>query len=287
MNRKHILTLAALLLALPLVLASCGGSEDESSTDSSTTDTQSSTESVSETESESESLSETESISESISESETESESETVTETETEAETEAFTRPKTRDEWDDSDPENPYWNLIKVGTSYDGKTDCYDGCYDFGYDVAKVGDGSTFYSVQEAIFYLEELGGGTIVIADDINVCLRLYIPDDGCNYRLAYNFENVDFVFNYGTIYDDNTPNAEGINGYCYYNYLDVLDGISGLGDTYIWNISPYENLVDVGKHLIVNEYVDDEDWYLMYNYVKDGPLNNWPGLPEGEFLP
>ncbi len=226
----------------------------------------------------------------------TEPETDPVTEPETDAPTDPVTEPeetepetdppkKYREDWDPEDPENPYYNLIEVGTSYDGVTTCYDGRYDFGYEVARASDGTTFTSVQEAIYYFEGIGG-TISIIAPTNICLKLDIPDDEMFYRIYYEFKNVDFVFNRGTIYDDCAPNDEGVRGFAYYSDLYVLDSIMNLQDTYVWIIAPFEQL-EAGRYVMIDEYVEDDDWYFIYNYEKTSDIDAWYGLPHGEELP
>ncbi len=195
---------------------------------------------------------------------------------------------KYRDEWDEDDPENPFNNLIPVGVGYDGKTTCYDGRYDFGYSVCKTSDGEYFSSIQEAVWHLEDIGGGIVAMQEATNICLYLEIPDDGYTYRLTYEFLNVDFVFNYGAIYDDCTPRDDIINGYAYYNYVDILDGISSaLGGTRLWVLSDYEDLLTPGYYDMVDEAVEDPDWFLYYNYKYAGEMTDWVCLPLGEILP
>ena len=194
---------------------------------------------------------------------------------------------KYREDWDDDDPNNPFYNLIPVGTSYDGKTTAYDGRYDFGYAICQTNDGEYFYSVQEAVYHLEDIGGGSIHMREHTDICLALWIPEDFCDYRLYFEFKNVDFIFNYGNIYDDNTPNAEGINGYAYYADLFILDSIMNLGDTYIWMIGGNEGFDQPGKYLMIDEYNDDPDYLYIYQYVLDKNLDTWPGLPLGEYVP
>jgi hypothetical protein len=193
---------------------------------------------------------------------------------------------KYREDWEDDDPENPFYNLIPVGKSYDGKTTCYDGRYDFGYAVAQTSDGQYFYSVQEAVWHIEEMGGGSIHMREHTDICLYIEMPDDYCDYRLFYEFKNVDFVFNFGQVYDDCTPNAEGINGYAYYSDLFILDGFNNLGDTNVWIIKN-EEFTEPGRYLMIDEFNDDPEYWFLYQYVQDGNLSDWPGLPLGEFLP
>jgi hypothetical protein len=194
---------------------------------------------------------------------------------------------KYREDWDDDDPQNPFYNLIPVGKSYDGKTTAYDGRYDFGYAVCQTNDGEYFYSVQEAIYHLEDIGGGAVHMREHTDICLSLWIPEDFCDYRLYFEFKNCDFVFNYGNIYDDSTPNTEGINGYAYYADLFILDSIMNLGDTHIWMIGGNEGFDQPGKYLMIDEYNDDPDYLYIYQYVLDKNLDTWPGLPLGEYLP
>ena len=194
---------------------------------------------------------------------------------------------KYREDWDENDPNNPYYNLIPVGTSYDGKTTAYDGRYDFGYMICQTSDGQPFFSVQEAIWHLEDMGGGSILMKDHTDVCLKLEIPEDFCDYRIYFQFLNVDFVFNYGNIYDDCTPNGEDIHGYAYYADLYALDAIGGLGETKIWMIGGNEGFDNPGCYLIIDEYNPDPDYYYNYQYDMAGNFDEWPGLPYGEYLP
>lgn len=193
---------------------------------------------------------------------------------------------KYREDWEIDDPNNPFCNLIPVGTSYDGKTTCYDGRYDFGFTVCKTSDGVSFSSMQEAVWHLEEIGGGSIRMADDTDVCLYIEMPDDNVDYRLYYDFRNCDFVFNRGQIYDDCTPNAEGVNGYGYYANLFILDVIKGLQGTYIWVVQN-DDFSEAGRYLIGTGSNDDPNYEYLYQYIRKADLNEWPGLPEGEHLP
>ncbi len=202
----------------------------------------------------------------------------------TEAPTEAESERLYREDWDPHDPNNPYLNLIEVGTSYDGKTTCYDGRYDFGYTVC-MANGVEYSSVQDAIDDLEYIGGD-ISIRADLNICLKLYIPDDECFYRIFFEFKNVDFVFNRGMIYDDCKPNDDGVRGFAYYSDLETLDGIMGLDNTWVWIIAPYDRF-EPGRYVMIDEVVEDEDWWYMYNYQLDRGIDSWEGLPHGEILP
>ena len=96
-----------------------------------------------------------------------------------------------------------------------------------------------------------------------------------------------MDFVFNFGQVYDDCTPNAEGINGYAYYADLYMLDSIGGLGDTKIWMLGGNEGFEELGCYQIIDEFNEDPDYYYMYSYVLESTLDAWPGLPVGEYLP
>ena len=194
---------------------------------------------------------------------------------------------KYRDDWNEDDPNNPFYNLIPVGTSYDDKTTAYDGRYDFGYAICRTSDGEYFYSVQEAVWHLEEMGGGSILMTEHTDICLALEFPQDFCDYRLYFQFLNVDFIFNYGNIYDDCTPNGEGIHGYAYYADLYMLDSINGLGDTKIWMLGGNEGFEDLGCYQIIDEFNEDPDYYYMYSYVLESNIDAWPGLPLGEYLP
>lgn len=278
MKLKHILV-TLLTLCLLLTAAACDKADDPPASDTTaeiTTDTPT----------------------EAPTEKPTEAPTEEVTEAPTEAPTDepAETDPpsaeptkKYREDWDDNDPENPFYNLIPVGKSYDGKTTAYDGRYDFGYAICQTNDGEYFYSVQEAIYHLEDIGGGAIHMREHTDICLSLWIPEDFCDYRLYYEFKNVDFIFNYGNVYDDCSPNGEGINGYAYYADLYVLDSIGGLGDTKIWMIGGNEGFEDQdpGCYVIIDEYNEDPDYLYLYQYVLESNLEAWPGLPLGEFVP
>ena len=202
------------------------------------------------------------------------------TEPETELETEVTAG---RDQFDKDDPNNPYYNLIAVGTSMDGMTTCYDGRYDFGYTVCVTDDGEEFSCIQDAIDYLAEWGGGVISMTDSTNVCLYLNIPQDGCFYRLAYNWHNVDFVFDHGAIYDDCTI-TDGVAGYAYYSDLYELDVYSNLEGTYVWVLAELEGLTP-GRHLITD--TPDPDSLFSYGYEKSEEAFEWPGLPRAEKLP
>lgn len=176
---------------------------------------------------------------------------------------------------------DPRLELVAVGTSYDGKTTCYDGRYDFGYTVCTNDGGTRFSSVQDAIDYLEGYGG-TIHIEEDLGVCLKLDIPDDGKFYRIRYNWKNCDFVFNYGMVYDDQVKN-NGVIGYAYYSDLHVLDEIGGLDNTYVWMVSAQDYYAP-GRYVMRK---DGASGNYNYNYYRTEDISKWPGLPSGEHLP
>ena len=202
--------------------------------------------------------------------------------TETEPETEPETHYAGRDEFDENDPKNPYLNLIKVGTSMDGKTDCYDGRYDFGFPVCTLNN-VEFTCVQDAIDEAQALGGGIIKMITSTNICLYLHIPEDGQFYRVNYNWHNVDFVMDHGAIYDD-CKEKNGTHGYAYYSDLFELDLYNNLTGTYVWVLSYLEGLTP-GRHLITD--TPAEDSYMFYGYEKAEQIMEWPGLPAGEELP
>ena len=206
------------------------------------------------------------------------------TESETEAETETETEPPYggRDDFAEDDPNNPYLNLIKVGTSMDGKTDCYDGRYDFGFPVCTLNN-VEFTCVQDAIDAAQELGGGIVKMIASTNVCLYLHIPNDGNFYRVNFNWHNVDFVMDHGAIYDD-CKDKNGTHGYAYYSDLFKLDEYNNLTGTYVWILSFMEGLTP-GHHMITDEPAEDN--LFFYGYEKTREVFEWPGLPFGEILP
>lgn len=196
------------------------------------------------------------------------------------AEEEETHRP-TREDWEKNDPDNPYYNLIQVGTSYDGKTPCYDGRYDFGYTVCHTEDGKEFSSVQDAIDWIEGFGG-RIYMDAATNVCLKVDIPQDGAFYRIAYWWLNCDFVMDYGVIYDDQQE-KDGIVGYAYYSDLYQLDIIRGLENTYVWIMTETDGFAPGYYKMLPGTW--DSEWNYTYDYVS--APDQWPGLPDGEMLP
>ena len=263
-------TLAAGLAALLLVnlLTSC----DPDMTEDTTAETTETT-----------AMAETEAPTEMPTEAPTETTAEDSTEEITEEVTEETeTHRPTREDWERDDPQNPYYNLIQVGTSFDGKTPVYDGRYEFDHVICHTSDGAEFYSMQDALDWLEGYGGNIQMDADP-NVCLKLDIPDDGCFYRIAYWWKNCDFVMDYGIIYDDQNK-QDGIVGYAYYSDLYELDIISGLENTYVWVISETYGLAPGYYRMVEN---DDPASDLYYGYDLVATLDQWPGLPNGEILP
>ena len=92
-------------------------------------------------------MAETEAPTEPVTEAPTETTAEETTEVITEEVTEdvteeAETHRPTREDWEADDPQNPYYNLIQVGTSFDGKTPVYDGRYEFDHIICHTSDGA-------------------------------------------------------------------------------------------------------------------------------------------------
>ena len=200
----------------------------------------------------------------------------------TQDETETESQALSREDWDKDDPANPYYNLIEVGTSYDGKTPCYDGRYDFGYPICHVEDGTKFNSLQDAVDYLAQEYGGRIYMEAAPDVCLKVDIPDDGNFYRIAYWWLNCDFVMDFGVIYDDQNE-QNGVVGYAYYSDLYELDVIPGLEGTYVWVLNDTCGLMPGYYKMTVSETSPE----LYYDYELVAMLDEWPGLPLGEKLP
>lgn len=200
----------------------------------------------------------------------------------TQEETETESQALSREDWDKDDPANPYYNLIEVGTSYDGKTSCYDGRYDFGYPICHVEDGTKFNSLQDAVDYLAQEYGGRIYMEAAPDVCLKVDIPDDGNFYRIAYWWLNCDFVMDFGVIYDDQNE-QNGVVGYAYYSDLYELDVIPGLEGTYVWVLNDTYGLMPGYYKMTVSETSPE----LYYDYELVAMLDEWPGLPLGEKLP
>lgn len=217
----------------------------------------------------------------------------TSNEPETEDETENEADKKYPEDWDEDDPRNPYNNLIPVGTSYDGKTTSYDGRYSFYDFVCKTQDGQMFFSVQEAIYYLETIGGGVVNMIDDTNICLNLVIPNDGNSYQVSYDYHNCDFTFNYGVIFDDNIPiTPESPYGYRYYNQLEQIDTNAGIPvvipECFVWVVADSEEWkLTAGCYRVNFEGSEDPDYPFIFLYEPYSDLTTWLGLPNGEALP
>ena len=267
-HHKIMVTGLALTLAVGL-LAACDSAKEQETTAETAPVTLPATESAE--------------LTEAPTEEPTEVPTEVPTEEVTEAPTEEIeTHRPTREDWDESDPQNPYYNLIQVGTAFDGKTPVYDGRYEFDQVICHTSDGAEFYSMQDALDWLEGYGGNIQMDADP-NVSLKLDIPDDGCFYRIAYWWKNCDFVMDHGVIYDDQNK-QDGIVGYAYYSDLYELDIISGLEGTYVWVIKDTYGLTP-GYYRMGES--DDPNSELYYGYDLVATLEEWPGLPNGEILP
>ncbi len=265
MKRTHLI-LSLLLSVLLLTLTACNGDTPPAVTDP-----------VNETQAETpaETVPETDPVTDAVTETETEIESEPVTDpvVETETETEPESKPLPA-------------GLFPVGYSYSGNLTCYDGSYDFGYEVARAEDGTYFNSVQGCVDYLETLGGGKMTIAFPLDICLYLDIPDDGNSYIIYYNFVNCDFIFDHGVIYDDSNINSSvyGIPGFAYYSDLSVLDAIAGLENTSIWVCSDELENFEKGRYSMTAKQNGDT---MHYHYEKIAEMDEWYGLIEGEYLP
>lgn len=279
-HHKIMVTGLALTLAVGL-LAACDSAKEQETTAETAPVTLPATESAELTEAPTEEP--TKVPTEVPTEEPTEVPTEVPTEEVTEAPTEEIeTHRPTREDWDESDPQNPYYNLIQVGTAFDGQTPVYDGRYEFDQVICHTSDGAEFYSMQDALDWLEGYGGNIQMDADP-NICLKLDIPDDGCFYRIAYWWKNCDFVMDYGVIYDDQNK-QDGIVGYAYYSDLYELDIISGLEGTYVWVIKDTYGLTPGYYKMVEN---DDPESELYYGYDLVAALEEWPGLPNGEILP
>ncbi|MCQ2429317.1 MAG: PT domain-containing protein [Clostridia bacterium] len=214
----------------------------------------------------------------------TEAPTEEPTEAPTEAPTEEPTEAPT-EEPTEADPDDPTQTPIKVGTSYDGKTPSYDGrlnlfSRDEWFDATdSTGLTGEFDSIQDAMDFLEGVGGNIMVVTSgDIGLCLDVVVPDDYCFYRLAYNWNNCDFTFNYGYTYDD------GTGGYAYYSMLEELDKIAGLDGTHVYCWSTHDEFPQ-GYYLMtwVGDYNGPNGRNYIYEKINDVE-EVWPGLPYGE---
>ncbi len=272
---KKILLITALLSALLLTATSCGEETPPAETVASTTAA-----TVADTEPETT----PETTAPETTAPETQSETTPETTIETIAETESDTTPA--DEATETEEKQLPPGLFSVGYSYSGNLTCYNGSYDFGYDVCRAGDGTYFTSVQDCVDYLETLGGGTMSIDFPLDICLYLDIPDDGNSYIIYYNFVNCDFIFDHGVIYDDSKLDTvvAGIPGFAYYSDLSVLDAIGGLENTSIWFCGDEDENFEKGRYSMTAKQDGDT---MHYHYEKIAEMDEWYGLIEGEYLP
>ena len=116
------------------------------------------------------------------------------TQPETEPETEVTAG---RDQFDKDDPNNPYYNLIAVGTSMDGMTTCYDGRYDFGYTVCVTDDGEEFSCIQDAIDYrlhqrlpVSQYPTGWLLLSPCLQLAQRRFCLRSRCHLRRLHHHE-------------------------------------------------------------------------------------------------
>lgn len=269
MKRTFLLVLSlALALILSFSVLSCGGTKDKDQETSDVT-----------TAKESENTTNKETSVETT--AQTTVETSTQAETEKETETEHITNADTQGE-ETADPNaDPSKTLVKVGKSADGKTDCYDGRFDFTDYLGEIFNcaGVDYGSLQDAIDAAAGIGGNIgIVNSTDVGLCLKVTIPDDGNFYRFFYNLANIDILFNYGVTYDDDS----NPHGYAYYSDIYRLDSIDGLDGTHIYVWSDTEGLAP-GYYIMHEGASADGDF--NYRYERIGSLEDyWPGLPNGE---
>ena len=204
---------------------------------------------------------------------------EAMTEVPTEVPTEASTEPATEPVSDDDPRETP----VKVGVSYDGKTPCYDGRLRHGTETFKTsaadGTKGEYASLQDAIDALKGVGGSVSCESfGDVGLCLRAQVPEDGCFYRINYNYNNCDFVFDHGYTYDD------GAGAYAYYSDLGPLDRLETLGETYLFVWGEHEEL-PAGCYIMHFVGGGNAEGGRNYTYELRGEVSAyWPGLPNGE---
>ena len=260
---KKLLNLSAMLLSALLLLTctACGGTKEPPK----------------DTTPESSTLQETDPVTE----ARTDPVTEAPTDPATEAPTETIANEETQNEsesGDDTLPPDPYTTPVPVGTSYDGKTTCYDGRFEHPFESFTTIYGE-YYSIQEAVDDLEGIGGNIALINyGDVGLCLSVVIPNDECFYRIAYNWNNCDFVFNYGYTYDD------GSGGYAYYSMLDKLDEIPGLDNTHVYCWGANDEL-EQGYYLMTEKKGDIAEGERRYIYELVCPVEEkWPGLMNGE---
>lgn len=204
----------------------------------------------------------------------TESSAETSSEEPTAAPTETSTEPK------ETEAPDPCETPIRVGIGYDGKTPCYDGRLRHMYESFVTSQGGSFESVQDAFNSLSGIGGAVGATSNgDLGLCLSVHVPDDGKTYILYYNYNNCDFVFNFGCTFDG------GDGGYAYYSSLNVLDDMAEALDgcrVYVWS---EEEGLEPGYYRMT--WIGNGQGTVGRNYRYDrvGDLSEeWKGLKDGE---
>ena len=285
MKNKYVMTLLALALSLLLMLAfaACGKDAAESPEDTAQSQELSTATDTSETSNET--VAATEFSTELTTEAPTDTaEAPTdVVEVPTEVtETSAEATEASSETSDDPDANDPAFNLIQVGVGGDGKTPCYDGRYllDFQhfFNTLDLYSGS----IQEIFDDLEGWGGeGAIANFDEVGYCFSVNVPEDGYLYKFYYNWAYVDFRFNHGVTYSDETYQDNGIwttPGYAYYSDLKVLDDMTGLDNSkiFVWDTT-------YGLAPGAYKMIEEPSGELNYTYEWLGSLeDHWPGLPK-----
>ncbi len=267
MKNKYLLTLLTLALSLLLILSvtACNKDSAQNPEDTSKSDEALTAEDTASVSDESDILTETPTDA-----------AETPTDT-VEAPTEAPT-----EEYADDDPNDPAFNLIQVGVGGDGKTPCYDGRYLLDYqhffNTLDLYSGS----IQEIFDDLEGWGGeGAIANFDEVGYCFSVNVPDDGNLYKFYYNWAYVDFRFNHGVTYSDETYQDNGVwttPGYAYYSDLKVLDDMTGLDNSkiFVWDTT-------YGLAPGAYKMIEEPSGEMNYTYERLGDLeDHWPGLPK-----
>lgn len=281
MKNKYVMTLLALALSLLLVLAFAACGKDAAETPEDTVQSQALS-TTADTAASNETVGATEASTGVVTEAPTDAaEAPTdVAETSTDA-VETPTEAPTEENIDD-DPNDPAFNLIQVGVGGDGKTPCYDGRYllDFQhfFNTLDLYSGS----IQEIFDDLEGWGGeGAIANFDEVGYCFSVNVPEDGYLYKFYYNWAYVDFRFNHGVTYSDETYQDNGIwttPGYAYYSDLKVLDDMTGLDNSkiFVWDTT-------YGLAPGAYKMIEEPSGELNYTYEWLGSLeDHWPGLPE-----
>ena len=262
--KKLEISLALILsVLLAVFLTACGGTNEPPK----------------DTTPESSTLQETDPVTEAPTAAPTEPATEAPTDPVTEAPTETIADEVTETESEeDTTPLDPYTTPVPVGTSYDGKTTCYDGRFEHEWETFKTIYGE-FYSIQDAVDSLEGEGGNiSLTTNGDVGLCLSVVIPNDDCFYRIFYNYNNCDFVFNFGYTFDD------GSYGYAYYSSLDRLDSISGLDGNHVYCWGANDEL-EQGYYLMTEKQGEVAEGERHYLYELVCPVEEvWEGLPWGE---